>query len=52
VPGEVLQADSRLCIATQDGTVAVEEVQAEGKARMPVAEWVRGRGARVGARFQ
>lgn len=51
-PGEVLEADSRLRIATQDGTVVIEEVQAEGKARMPVAEWVRGRGAKVGARFQ
>jgi methionyl-tRNA formyltransferase len=51
-PGDVLQADARLRIATGDGTVAIEEVQAEGKARMPVAEWVRGRGVRVGARFQ
>jgi methionyl-tRNA formyltransferase len=51
-PGEVLQADSRLRIAAANGSVAVEEVQAEGKARMPVAEWVRGRGVRVGERFQ
>ena len=51
-PGEVLQADSRLRIAAADGTVAVEEVQPEGKARMPAAEWVRGRGVRVGERFQ
>jgi methionyl-tRNA formyltransferase len=51
-PGEVLRADSRLHIAAGDGTVAVEEVQAEGKARMPVAEWTRGRGVRVGERFQ
>jgi methionyl-tRNA formyltransferase len=51
-PGEVLQADSGLRIAAADGSVAVEEVQVEGKARMPVAEWVRGRGVRVGERFQ
>ena len=51
-PGEVLQADSRLCIAAADGTVTVEEVQAEGKARMAAAEWVRGRGVRVGQHFQ
>jgi methionyl-tRNA formyltransferase len=51
-PGDVLQADSRLRIAAGDGAVTVEEVQAEGKARMPAAEWLRGRGVRVGERFQ
>jgi methionyl-tRNA formyltransferase len=51
-PGEVLQADGGLRIAAADGSVAVDEVQAEGKARMSVAEWVRGRGVRVGERFQ
>jgi methionyl-tRNA formyltransferase len=51
-PGEVLQADSGLRIAAADGSVAVEEVQAEGKARMSAAEWLRGRGVRVGERFQ
>jgi methionyl-tRNA formyltransferase len=51
-PGEVLQADGRLRIAAQDGVVTVEEVQPEGKARMPAAEWVRGRGVRVGEHFQ
>jgi methionyl-tRNA formyltransferase len=51
-PGEVLQADSRLCIAAGEGTVVVEEVQAEGKARMAAAEWVRGRGVRVGQHFR
>jgi methionyl-tRNA formyltransferase len=50
--GEVLQADSRLRIAAGDGVVTVEEVQPEGKARMPAAEWVRGRGVRVGEHFQ
>jgi methionyl-tRNA formyltransferase len=51
-PGEVLQADSRLCVAAGDGTVTVEEVQAEGKARMAAAEWVRGRGVKVGQHFR
>jgi methionyl-tRNA formyltransferase len=51
-PGDVLQADGRLRIAAGDGAVTIEEVQAEGKARMPVAEWLRGRGVRVGERFQ
>jgi methionyl-tRNA formyltransferase len=50
--GEVLQADGTLRIAAGDGAVTVEEVQAEGKARMPAAEWLRGRGVRVGERFQ
>lgn len=51
-PGDVLQADGRLRIAAGEGAVTVEEVQAEGKARMPAAEWLRGRGVRVGERFQ
>lgn len=51
-PGDVLQANGLLHIAAGEGTVEVEEVQAEGKARMPAAEWVRGRGVRVGERFQ
>jgi methionyl-tRNA formyltransferase len=51
-PGEVLQADRGLRIAAADGSVAVEEVQVEGKARMSAADWVRGRGVRVGERFQ
>lgn len=51
-PGEVLQADTKLRIAAGDGAVTVEEVQAEGKARIPAAEWVRGRGVRMGERFQ
>jgi methionyl-tRNA formyltransferase len=51
-PGQILHADGRVSIAASDGTVTVEEVQPEGKSRMSVAEWVRGRGVRVGARFQ
>lgn len=50
-PGEVLAADSYLRIAAADGAVTVEEVQPEGKPRMSVADWVRGRGIRVGERF-
>ncbi len=51
-PGEVLRADGGLLVAAQDGAVAVEEVQPEGKARMPVADWVRGRGVQAGRRFR
>src|SRR6266571_1011761 len=50
-PGEVLAADGRLLIATGSGAVAVAEVQPAGKARMPVADWVRGRGVTAGQRF-
>ncbi len=51
-PGQVLRADSHVAIAARDGSVTVEEVQPEGKSRMAAAEWVRGRGVQVGARFQ
>jgi len=50
-PGEVRTTDDGLRITTGRGTVAVDEVQPAGKARMPAAAWVRGRGARVGQRF-
>jgi len=49
-PGEVQQTDG-LRITTGQGAVRIEEVQPAGKARMPVAEWVRGRGAQAGQRF-
>jgi methionyl-tRNA formyltransferase len=48
---EVLQADTRLLIAGGDGAVEVEAVQPAGKDRMLAAEWIRGRGVRVGQRF-
>src|SRR3989442_13173571 len=50
-PGEVLKADSRLLIAAGSGAVEVEEVQPAGKPRMRCADWVRGRGVKVGQRF-
>ena len=50
-PGAVVQADSRLLIAGGSGVVAVEEVQPAGKDRMPVGDWIRGRGVQVGQRF-
>ena len=51
MPGEVIQADSRLLIAGGDGVVAVEEVQPAGKERMTALDWIHGRGVRVGQRF-
>ena len=50
-PGEVLTTDNGLRIATAGGAVEVQEVQPSGKARMTVADWVRGRGVAVGQRF-
>jgi methionyl-tRNA formyltransferase len=49
--GEVLPADGRLLIAAGTGVVEVAEVQPAGKARMPAAEWLRGRGVTAGRRF-
>lgn len=51
-PGTVLVADGRLVIATGFGAVEIEDVQPSGKERMSAADWVRGRGARAGNRFQ
>src|SRR3989440_588587 len=50
-PGEVRPTDDGLQITTGQGAVRVEEVQPAGKARMPAAAWVRGRGAQAGQRF-
>jgi methionyl-tRNA formyltransferase len=47
-PGTVLETGSRLVVAAGSGAVAVSEVQPAGKTRLPVAAWVRGRGAVVG----
>lgn len=50
-PGDVLPAGDRLLIATGGDAVEVAEVQPAGKARMPAAEWIRGRGVSAGRRF-
>lgn len=50
-PGLVLEADQTLCIATAVGALEVVEVQPAGKKRMPVSDWVRGRGVAVGHSF-
>jgi methionyl-tRNA formyltransferase len=49
--GDVLPADDRLLIAAGSDAVEVAEVQPAGKARMPAAEWIRGRGVTAGRRF-
>lgn len=53
-PGTVLAADpdEGLVVAAAGGAVRVGEVQPAGKRRMPAADWLRGRGAEKGQRFE
>jgi methionyl-tRNA formyltransferase len=51
VPGEIVETDPALLVATGDGLLQILDVQPEGKARLSTGEWVRGRGARPGDRF-
>ncbi len=50
--GEVLAVDDQgLLVATGDGAVRVSYVQPSGRKRIPVQDWMRGRGVAVGDRF-
>lgn len=50
--GQVIAIDSEgMLVACGDGAVRIADVQPAGKRRMPVSEWSRGRGIRVGDRF-
>ena len=52
-PGEVLGIDERgLLVATGAGAVRVAVAQPAGKRQLTVQEWARGRGVRVGERFE
>jgi methionyl-tRNA formyltransferase len=51
VPGEIVETDPALLVATGNGMLQILDVQPEGKARLSAAEWLRGRGARPGDRF-
>jgi methionyl-tRNA formyltransferase len=51
-PGRVLSASDRLVIAAGGGAIAVREVQPAGRNRLPVEEWVRGRGVAAGSRLE
>jgi methionyl-tRNA formyltransferase len=42
VPGTVLQADTRLVIATGEGAIELVEIQQEGKKKLPMDEFLRG----------
>jgi methionyl-tRNA formyltransferase len=50
-PGSVLRADSDLVVACGGGAFSLEEVQREGRARLPAREFLRGAQVRVGDRF-
>jgi methionyl-tRNA formyltransferase len=51
--GEVLQAgDDGLLVACGEGAVRITEVHPAGQKRLAAAQWVRGRGVRVGDRFE
>jgi methionyl-tRNA formyltransferase len=50
-PGRVLAAGDRLVIGSGRGALTVREVQPAGRGRLPVADWVRGRGIAVGDRL-
>jgi methionyl-tRNA formyltransferase len=50
-PGRVLSAGDDLVVAAGGGALALREVQPAGKTRLPVADWVRGRGIAPGERL-
>lgn len=52
-PGTVVEADAAggLVVATGRGLLRAHEVQVEGRRRMQVIEWIRGRGVAAGNRF-
>jgi methionyl-tRNA formyltransferase len=53
-PGAILEADpvSGLVVATSDAALAIGEVQPAGRRRMSATDWIRGRGAEAGQRFE
>ncbi len=52
VPGQVVETDPALVIATGDGALQFLDVQPAGKHRMAAREWLRGRGCKKGDRFE
>lgn len=50
-PGEIVETDPALVVATGEGALQFLDVQPEGKHRMAAPEWLRGRGAVKGDRF-
>ncbi|MGH7592274.1 MAG: methionyl-tRNA formyltransferase [Gemmatimonadales bacterium] len=50
-PGTVIRGEEQLMIATEDGAIAIAEVQPSGRRRISAAEWLRGVHQAAGARF-
>ena len=51
-PGEIVETDPALLVATGDGLLQFLDVQPEGKARLSAADWARGRGPHPGDKFR
>jgi methionyl-tRNA formyltransferase len=51
-PGVVTAIEPTLLVSTGDGALQVLDVQPEGRNRISVVEWLRGRAVRVGDRFE
>jgi methionyl-tRNA formyltransferase len=41
-PGKILNSNNEVLVGTSEGTVRLEEVQAEGRPRLSAADWARG----------
>ncbi len=52
VPGQIVETRPAFVVATGRGALQFLDVQPAGKIRMAAAEWVKGRGATVGRRFE
>ncbi len=52
VPGQVVETRPAFVVATGRGALQFLDVQPAGKKRMAAAEWVKGRGATAGRRFE
>lgn len=53
IPGTVLSADATgIVVATGDGAIAIETIQAPGKRAMPVGDFLRGNAVQPGGRFE
>jgi methionyl-tRNA formyltransferase len=51
-PGEIVETDPALVVATRSGALQFLDVQPEGRPRMAASAWIRGRGAMKGDRFE
>ena len=53
-PGTIVEAnrETGLLVAAEEGAVRIGEVQPPGKRRMDASEWILGRGATAGQRFE